>query len=717
MIETYPRRLSACAVTVCVMCSATAARAQSEVVAGVEETSTAALSLEELDPAADYTVKVTGRRPVTAASSKTVRARDFLLRPHARPADILSVTPGLYVVQHSGGGKANQYFMRGFDLDHGTDLAISVDGVPVNLVSHGHGQGYADLHFLIPELVEKIEVFKGTYFAELGDLATAGAVNLVTKSSVAESSVSLGGGSFGTLRSLLVLGDEFEGWKPLVAAELYHTDGPFNRAEDLNRMNLFGKISRELEGGGRLSLALSSYAGGWNASGQVPLREVLAGRLDRFGSIDPSEGGSSRRYSAHASYQQSGDRDQLSLSAYLNHYRWRLYSNFTFFSVDPVNGDMIEQTDVRTLGGGQAKYSFTAKLDEISLRTTIGAQLRNDDLDNGLYRDRARERLRTLIDAGVAELSIGAFVEEDATWTPWLRTVTGVRADYFGFAVTDRRAELSIDERSSGARSAAIVSPKASVILSPLEETELYLNFGLGFHSNDARGVVRTIDPVSPLTRAIGAELGFRTQLFERLDLAGSAFLLDLESEIVWVGDEGTTEARGPTRRIGLEGEVRLEVLSWLFADLDATVSKGTFVESPSDVSALALAPRITVSSGLSARHESGVYGRLSVFHIADRPATEDRFLTAEGFTRVDATVGYRHRSFEISVAAQNLLDSTWREAQFANVSRLPSESASASCPSGTRPIGDGRSFAGCEDIHFTSGAPIGVQANAIVYF
>jgi outer membrane receptor protein involved in Fe transport len=662
---------------------------------------------------------VTARRPFTAASSSTVRDRDFLLRPHPRPVDILQVVPGLYTNQHAGGGKANQYFLRGFDADHGTDVALFVDGVPVNMVSHAHGQGYADLNWLIPELIERVEVYKGTYFPQFGDFATAGAVNLVTHRGFQTSQVTLGGGSFDTWRGLFIAAPEVDGWSPVIAGQAYGTNGPFLSPERLERFSLFAKVTRNVSGRSSLSLVLTSYGSDWNASGQVPLREVGAGRLERFGTIDPSEGGNSQRHSLYGTFRALTEGGgEVNVLAYALQYRLNLFSNFTFLSRDPVNGDMIEQHDARSVLGLNASYRFPRRWGGITFETTLGAQLRTDTIDAALYNDRARERLSTVVDANVREGSLALFVQEDITLTPWLRAVLGLRGDAFGFDVEDRLEDLSTQEtKSSGVRQAARVSPKASLVISALPDTELYLNAGIGFHSNDARGVVREPEPVTPLTRARGYEAGVRTRLFERLDLAGSLFLLDLDSELVWVGDEGTTEARGPTRRQGLEAEARLRILPWLFADADLTLSRATFVQNAGNADAVALAPTLILAGGVSARHPSGAYGRLGVLHLGDRPATEDRFLTAEGFTRVDATVGYRASWFEVNVGIQNVLDTEWREAQFANVSRLPGETESGNCPPGTRPAGEEGAFEGCEDLHFTPGAPINAQASMSLFF
>lgn len=662
---------------------------------------------------------VTARRPFTAASSSTVRDQDFLLRPHPRPADILQVVPGFYVVQHAGGGKANQYFLRGFDADHGTDVALSVDGVPVNMVSHGHGQGYADLNWVIPELIERVEVRKGPYFAQDGDFATAGAVNLVTRRDFESSQLTLGGGSFDTWRGLFVAAPDVEGWSPVVAGQVYGTNGPFLNPERLQRYSLFTQVTRQVSDTSTLALALTSYGSGWNASGQIPLREVNAGRLDRFGTLNGTEGGNSQRHSAQATWRTlTRDGGEVNVMAYAVQYRLNLYSDFTFFSRDSVNGDMIEQNDRRTLLGFNAWYRFRRQWGGISFDTTLGTQLRSDTIDNGLSYDRARERLESVVDASIREGSLGLYAQEDITFTPWLRAVLGLRADSFGFDVEDHREDLATpDTKSSGVEQAARVSPKASLVLTPLPGTDVYLNYGHGFHSNDARGVVRLPEPVTPLTRARGYELGARTRLFERVDVAGSVFRLDLDSELVWVGDEGTTEGRGATRREGLEAEARLKVLPWLFADADVTVSRATYVQNAGNGDAVALAPTLILSGGMSARHPGGLYGRLGVLHLGDRPATEDRFLTARGFTRVDATLGYRGSFYEVNLSVQNLLDTGWREAQFANVSRLPSETGPESCPAGTRPSGEAGAFEGCEDLHFTPGAPFNAQASVSLFF
>jgi outer membrane receptor protein involved in Fe transport len=648
---------------------------------------------------------IRGQLPTTVGSASIVRARDLMLRPRRRPADILEVTPGLEVIQHSGGGKANQYFIRGFDADHGTDLALSVDGVPVNLVSHGHGQGYADLHFVIPELVDRIEVKKGPYFAELGDFATAGAVDLVLKEKLTANSITLGGGSFDSYRGLAIGGATLGPIDALFAGEVYTTDGPFQSQENLQRFNALGRAKTELLDGD-LTLTLTGYGSRWSASGQIPNREVRAGRLDRYGSVDDTEGGSSHRFNAYAKWERLGSDDELAIAAYVTRYRLQLFSNFTFFSRDPVNGDMIEQIDDRILAGASARYRFDAEVGPIELGTTFGLQTRSDFIDNGLYHDAARRRLETVVESDIRETSLSLYAEEELRFTDWLRAVIGLRGDWFHFSVG-----------GAGNENALIASPKASVVVTPFEQTDLFVNFGMGFHSNDARGVVDPNDPVTPLTRALGGELGARTRLFDRLDLGASVFLLDLDSEIVFVGDEGTTEASGATRRLGLEAEARVELFSWLWADADFTLTRARFVGAAPGEAEIPLAPRLSVSGGISAVHPLGIYGRIGLLHLTDRPATEDGFITAEGFTKADLTLGYKNELFEVALDVENLLDADLREAQFATVSRLPHETSAASCPDGTRPISDGAEFTGCEDLHFTPGPPLSARVSFSLFF
>jgi hypothetical protein len=655
------------------------------------------------------------RTPPNAASTRTLEERDLVARPRLRMLDVLSAVPGLYVVQHAGGGKANQYFLRGFDADHGTDVAIHVDGVPVNMVSHGHGQGYADLSWVIGELVQRVDVRKGPYAAKDGDFATAGSLSLHTYGQPPTSSFTLQGGRFNTYRGLAILAPRLGSADTTVAFEAYGTDGPFEREENTLRYNAFGRLrwkTRE----GSLALTATSYVGRWNASGQIPLRAVQAGELSRFGVVDPYEGGASQRHSLYATYHAHGaPGETFDVVLYAVAYRFSLYSNFTFFSENPTQGDMIHQRDDRFMSGASGQYQRVDKLGAVSFTTHAGASVRDDRIDNGLSPAPKREWQQATVDARVGETSIGAFADTSTVWTPWLRTVIGARVDAFAFDVDDHLEDrASIGTRSSGTRTRSRVSPKGSIVLSPWSQLDLFGNAGFGFHSNDARGVALG---VTPLTRAIGYEAGARMRGWTLLDVSLALFQLDLASELVWVGDAGTTEARGSTRRRGIEAIARVTPLRWLTAEVNTTLTEAAYVDNPGNANAVALAPQRIVGATVSAQHPLGLFGRLSVLHIGDRPATEDRFLTAQGFTRVDAGAGYRTGRYELALHAQNLLHASWRESQFANASRLRDETTPASCPRGTRPVSEEGAFKGCEDLHFTPGAPWSLIGSASLFF
>ncbi len=678
-------------------------------------------------PRADFTTVVLARRPISAASSFSARDRDFALRPIGSVQDILRVTPGLVLVQHSGGGKANQYFLRGFDADHGTDLSLNIDGVPINMVSHAHGQGFADTNFIIPEVVERVEITKGPYFANQGDFATAGMVNMVSREAFEHSALTLGfGGSPGfggpSLRALAVASPKLEIVRATFAAELGRTDGPSVRPEGWDRFKLFNRVSFEPTASSKLSLTHMSYGSQWRGNGQVPTRAVESGLITRFGLIDPDEGGATSRHQFALTYSLRPDeRSELKVLAYLGTYRFNMFSNFTFFLNDEANGDEIEQVDRRTFGGAKASYRVMRTLGQVRFDTTIGADVRNDDIHNELWSTIDRQRASGLRSNDVHQTLGGVFFNEEISPLRWLRLNLGGRGDLLSFAV----------DGQSGAGGAAQLSPKLSLIVSPLEredaQLDFYANYGHGFHSNDLRGAFSDT-PVSPLSRAIGAEVGTRARLFSRWDLAATVWRLGLGNETVWVGDEGTTTVNGPTLRYGVELETRFELTSWLAADLDVTFSRSHYTTGDEKGLALALAPKQTWAGGLSARHPLGpgvARAGVRFFGIGDRPASDDGELVAPGFTQVDLHLGYRHRWFDVALDLENLLNGVFRAAQFATTSRLPGEPsigsavpAEFSCGSRGRLVpAAGGGFGGCEDVAFTPAAPFTARLTATVFF
>lgn len=688
---------------------------------------------------ADQATLVLAQRPISAASSFAVRDREFNLRPIGSVQDILRVTPGLVLVQHSGGGKANQYFLRGFDIDHGTDLALSIDGIPINMVSHGHGQGYADTNFIIPEVVERVEVSKGPYFANQGDFATAGAVNMVSRDSFEHSSVGFGlSGSPGRgalgYRGLLIASPKFaNGVKATFAAELGRQNGPFDNPEGWNKYKLFNKLTLPVNDASSITIGQMSYGGAWHGSGQIPARSVERGDISRFGSIAPDEGGYTSRHQAYVQYKlRPSENAEVKALAYVGVYKFNMFSNFTLALRDPDNGDEIEQVDRRTFYGAKLSYRVVHEIEGVRFDTTIGGDGRSDDIQNQLRNTLHRRELSRVADNDINSTFLGAYANEEVTLLKWLRLVGGGRADMVAFAVDDKRVQPPGGRPTGGVDSAHQFSPKGSVIVSPLQsepaQLDVYVNYGHGFHSNDVRGAFAN-PKVTPLTRAIGEEVGARTRLFNRWDLAIALWQLDLDNETVWIGDEGTNEAGGATTRRGLELETRYEITKWLAADADITFTRSRFKANAGNGSGLALAPKQTWSGGLSARHALGpgvARAGFRFYGVGDRPASDDGALVAPGFTMFDVHAGYKLRRFDLALDVENLFNSATRAAQFATTGRLRSEPAvgapvpaNFSCGSNGRLAGGGGGqggFAGCEDVHFTPQYPITLRLMATVY-
>ena len=680
--------------------------------------------LHEHGSATGYETTIEAAAPTSAASAESIRDRDLRLRPYSTPQDILRVVPGLVIAQHQGGGKADQLFLRGFDADHGTDVALSIDGIPINLPSHAHGQGYADLHFLIPEVIDRVDVLKGPYFVEVGDFATAGAVNLRTRRSFAESSVQATYGSFDTWRVLGIGSTGSTASPTWMAAEVYGTQGPFQTGEDLKRYNLFLKSTLQISASTRLGILASAYGSGWRSSGQIPLRftelpDSDPAHLDRFGSIDPSEGGQTERQMLALTVEsRPSDDDDLAFTAYLVRYRLTLFNDFTFQLRDEANFDEIEQTDSRVTTGLNATYRHRLDLGGIRTVTTLGAQARLDSTTVGLWHVKQRVRLPTCAPVGTAALNpcglddvvqsdLAAFLQEDVRFTPWLRVLLGLRGDLFEWNVTNLDpAPSDLPNQGTAVVQRGIVNPKLQTVITPATGWDLYLDAGGGFHSNDARAVVAQ-DGVGALPRAWGAEVGTRLSLLDRrLDLAAAFWFIHLQSELVFVPDEGTTEASDPTDRYGVDLEVRFRILPWMWADADLTLAHAAYTKDQGNGSAVALAPTFTGQAGLSVLHPAGWRGRIGVRWVGSRPATQDpNGLQAQGYFLVDLTVAYRWRFLEVGLVVENVLDTSWREAQFANVSYVAGR--------------DDPSLAGkgVEDIHFTPGNPINVRGTVAIYF
>jgi outer membrane cobalamin receptor len=630
-------------------------------------------------------VLVTAPPPVTSSSEQLIPGKDFELRPHGRPADVLRLIPGLIIDQHQGGGKAEQYLLRGFDADHGTDLALFVDGVPVNLRSHAHGQGYADLHFLIPETIRAVDALKGPYFAEHGDFDTAGAVRFLTRDSVEENTLEISGGSFDTQRYLALLSPTRDRVKTLVAAEGYRSDGPFDHPNGYVRFNLFAKATTDLTEDMRASLSASHYRAEWHGSGELPARAVRSGLVDRFGAIDPNEGGVTERTNVNLDYVwKVGESQKLSVNAYASYYRLTLFNDFTLFLNDPDRGDMINQRDRRWLGGLDAQYEVKQRPLGMPLTTTAGVQYRIDTPRVVLASAVQRHQVGRVQDVDIVEQSVSPFVKLDLVPIEKVRLVTGARGDVFTFDVKER--VNTTDGRASGAATKARPNVKANLILGPWLATELFANFGTGFHSNDARAVIAN-PKLDALPTATGYEAGFKSRILPRTELSATYWFLDLSSELVFVGDDGTTEARGKSHREGLEVATTISLLDWLTFKGDFTwTRRAEFVDTGFPIP---LAPRWTARAELTARLPWGLSTSAEMRYLGDRVADDFGFHTARGYTLFNWNARYRYKALEAFLSIENLADTKWREAQFFFTSRLPGE------PAG-----------GVPDVHFTPGNP-----------
>jgi hypothetical protein len=628
------------------------------------------------DVALTENVIVTGRSGdwsgiATSSNEGSISAADMALRPLLRPGEVVENIPGVIVTQHSGSGKANQYFLRGFNLDHGTDLAISLDGIPVNMVSHAHGQGYSDLNFVIPELIEAVSYKKGPYYADVGDFGAAGAFNIRYYDQLPAGIARLEVGENNYQRGVVADSAAVGAGNLIYALELEHYDGPWDLASDERKIS--GVLRYTLDD---WAITAMAYHNIWNSTDQVPVRAVDSGLIGRWGAIDPTDGGKSGRYSLSAEWNRDSGDSASHLLFYGLYYDLDLKSDFTFFLNDPVHGDQFEQQDARWQLGAKASQNWAHQFFGLDSSTTIGLDIRNDDIRNGLFHTQRRVRLDTTTFASTNETSISPYLQNVTHWTPWLRTTLGARADFFWFDTT-----TIAGVGGTGQVSANQFSPKIGMALGPWEKTELYVNFGYGFHSNDARGVVDRTDPATPLTRAVGAETGIRTGIIPNLQTSLTAWLLNIHSELTWVGDEGTTEASGRTRRYGVEFANFYTPTSWLTLDFDYAWSHSRFVDFDPAGQHIPEALAATIDGGMALHDLDGwakdFFGGLRVRYFGPRTLTQDNLIRSRATTLLYADLGYNLTpSMAVTLNVFNLLDEQSSDIDYFYTSRLPGEPA-----------------------------------------
>lgn len=626
-------------------------------------------------------------------STRQLAEFDLRTNPVTSSQEILLRVPGLIIGQHAGGGKAEQLFLRGFDLDHGTDINISMDGMPINMVSHAHGQGYADLHFIIPEVVDRINYEKGPYQARLGNLTTAGAVSFATIDRPEESSLQLEYGKYNTLRmlGLVNLMPKESGSSGFIAIENLSTDGPFESSQNFHRSNLIGKFGHKFSNGDQVSLLVSHFSSRWNASGQIPQRAVDQKLIGRFGAIDDTEGGNTARSNLILTHSRNLGRSTfIKTNAYLTRYNFDLYSNFTFYLNDPENGDQIRQQEDRNLTG----FTSTVFKDLfwnnrfISMQGGIG--LRSDQI-NGIKLNHTlnrRDVLDQIYEGDIVETNMFAFY--DASIDLGRLTINpGLRVDYFKFDY-DNHLNTIYDYQS---KTVSTFSPKLTFAYNQSSRWQYYLKLGRGFHSNDTRGIIASIpDLENQNSRAVpaayGADLGTLWKVTDHFVFNTAVWYLQSEQEFIYVGDEGIVEASGRSSRLGLDLGFRAQINERWFTYADWNVARARSIDEPIHSNYIPLAPNLTLTGGIIYRTSKGMSGGLRMIHLADRPANEDYSLTAAGYLRFDGNLQYDLKRMTFGVIIQNIFNTDWNETQFATESRLKNEAKSV------------------EEIHFTPGIP-----------
>ncbi len=620
-------------------------------------------------------------------SFNTVSNIDLKKNPVNSSQEILQQVPGLFIAQHAGGGKAEQIFLRGFDIDHGTDIALTVDGMPVNMVSHAHGQGYSDLHFVIPETIANIDFGKGPYYADKGNLNTAGYVDFKTKSSLDGSLVSMEAGRFNSFRMLAMLDlISQENDNLYLASEFISSDGPFESPQNFRRTNVMGKYKHNYSSSDFLEFQLSHFTSNWDASGQIPQRLVDNGTITRFGAVDDTEGGNTSRTNATLSITNDlGQETYNKLNLYYSHYDFRLWSNFTFFLEDPENGDQIRQSEGRHIIGIQDKVFTKLYLGDREIEFSAGAGLRYDDInDSELSHTRNRtEILERMIYGDINETNIFAFVNPSISFG-YFTFNPSIRVDYFNFNYVN---QLSINYDSQ-ATSRSIISPKINLFYNPNLSWQLYLKSGIGFHSNDTR-VILLENAEEILPAAYSVDLGSIWKPIPSMWINMAGWYLELDQEFVYVGDAGIVEPSGQSRRYGIDLGLRYQYNQHWYINTDLNYTIARSVGEPEGQNFIPLAPDLTALAGIYYDSGKKLSAGLRTRYIKDRPANEDNSIHAQGFIVSDLNLNYAiSHQFSMGIAVDNLFNTAWNEAQFATLSRLADEAA---------PV---------EEIHFTPGVP-----------
>jgi len=611
--------------------------------------------------------------------------------PVLNAQEVLLKVPGLMIGQHAGGGKAEQIFLRGFDIDHGTDVGISVENMPVNMVSHAHGQGYADMHFLIPETIEKINFGKGPYDADKGNFTTAGSVDLQLKDNLDESLLKIEGGQFNTKRILGMLNIlNTKKQQAYIATEFNSTDGPFESDQNFTRSNFMARYNAKLSNSNSITVSASHFTSKWDASGQIPERAVADGSISRFGAIDDTEGGQTSRSNIWLKHTKLlRNNDYVKSNFYYSNYSFELFSNFTFFLADSINGDQIRQYEDRNLYGGQIEYGKELNLLKKNMLIKTGIAYRSDQSrDNELSHTKNRKTTLEQDQYGdVDETNLSAYANAEIEIGDFV-VQPGIRFDHFNFGYQDK-LNPTYDPLSN---EEVIASPKLNILYNYNPQLQFYLKNGKGFHSNDSR-VITSQGVQRSLPAAYGTDIGIIWKARKNLFINLAAWQLYLQQEFVYVGDAGIVEPSGETSRRGIDFSIRYQPKPWLYISGDANYAYARSLGTPEAESYIPLAPNFTALGSVQLLHPSGWFGGLRIRHIADRAANEDYSLVAEGYTVTDGNLGYNFGNIECGLNIKNVFNIEWNETQFATESRLRNEAEAV------------------EEIHFTPGTPFGATA------
>ncbi|MCB1278540.1 TonB-dependent receptor [Prosthecobacter sp.] len=616
----------------------------------------------------------------TSASKGQTSAKELLARPFSRRGELLESIPGFIATQHSGDGKANQYFLRGTNLDHGTDFLMYVDGMPVNFRNHAHGQGYADMNFIIPELVGELEYWKGNYFAQHGDLSSTGAARFKLVDSLPQGILSTTWGEYEYTRTLIADTIQAGAGQLTVAVEHQYYNGPWTVNSDATRWNGFMRWHWE-DGMDRINITAMGYHGDWTSTDQVPQR-AIGSMIGRYDSLDATDGGNSQRYSLAFDWVREEGRTTTRANAYVGYYDLDLFSNFTFFMDNPAPvGDQFEQQDQRWFFGGELARDWHFEALGHEQRFTLGVQVRGDYIDGiGLYNTTMRDRWNVVRKDDIFQATYGLYSELEFKPTDWFRIVPGVRADLFQFDV--QRSTLN---ENTGTLSKGIVSPRLAMVFGPWNQTEFYVNAGMGFHSNDARGVTIVtdpnpaagpVDPVDPLVRTYGAEFGIRNESISKLVNTLSFWLLRSDSELIYVGDAGTSEPGPASQRYGLELSTYWRPNDWTMVDLEATYTDAHLRTANPSSQEIPNSIPYTLNGGISLGGPQGFFGSLRGRYFGPRPLSEDREADARESFQVNARIGYRRNNWEVAVDCLNLINRSDNDIAYFYASQLRGEAA-----------------------------------------